>query len=123
MEFSIVTISMFVAALNEVTKMIAKTFGYKINRLIPIFSLVYGVALGIIGYFTPNVAMGNNLVEAIFIGLSAGAASTGCHQVYKQLSKKEFDDIDPSEDEELSDEDVEVDETNAELDDSDEADK
>ena len=117
MEFSIVTISAFVAALNEVTKMIAKTFGYKINRLIPIFSLVYGIALGIAGYFTPNVAMGNNLVEAIFIGLSAGAASTGCHQVYKQLSKKEYDDIDPSEDDEPDEEDDET-----EDDDSDESD-
>ena len=117
MEFSIVTISAFVAALNEVTKVIAKTFGYKINRLIPIFSLIYGVGLGIAGYFTPSVQMGNNLVEAIFIGLSAGAASTGCHQIYKQLAKKEYDDVDPAEDEETVEEVDEVDEDDIDVDD------
>jgi hypothetical protein len=31
--------------------------------------------------------MGSNLIEAIFIGLSAGAAATGINQVGKQLSK------------------------------------
>ena len=87
MEFSIVTISAFVAILNETTKTIAKSLGYNINRLIPICSLIFGVILGVVGYYTPNVQLGNNLIEAIFIGLSAGAASTGCHQVYKQLSK------------------------------------
>ena len=117
MEFSIVTISAFVAALNEVTKVIAKTFGYKINRLIPIFSLIYGVGLGIAGYFTPNVQMGNNLVEAIFIGLSAGAASTGCHQIYKQLAKKEYDGVDPAEDEETVEEVDGVDEDDIDVDD------
>ena len=109
MEFSITTIGAFVALLNEVTKMIAAQFGYKINRLIPIFSLVYGVALGIAGYFIPNVQMGNNLVEAIFIGLSAGGAATGCHQVYQQLSKKEYDDVDPPEDEPADEVDLDED--------------
>ena len=33
--------------------------------------------------------MGNNLVEAIFIGLSAGSAATGVNQISKQLNKKE----------------------------------
>ena len=33
--------------------------------------------------------MGNNLIEAIFIGLSAGAAATGVNQVGRQLTKNE----------------------------------
>ena len=85
MEFSIVTISAFVGALNELVKKIASIYGKDLNKFIPIFSIVFGIMLGIAGYFIPNVAMGNNIVEAIFIGISAGAAATVCHQVYKQL--------------------------------------
>ena len=47
----------------------------------------FGLILGIAGYYTPNVDMGRNLIEAIFIGLSAGAAATGINQVGKQLDK------------------------------------
>ena len=92
LEFSIVTITAFVAALNEATKLIFKCFNKKIDRFIPIFSLVFGVILGVWGYWMKNVDMGKNIIEAVFIGLSAGAASTGCHQVYKQLSKHDDDD-------------------------------
>ena len=99
LEFSIVTITAFVAALNEVTKLIFKCVNKNVDRFIPIFSLVFGVALGVWGYYIPDVDMGKNIIEAIFIGLSAGAAATGCHQVYKQLSKKEKPDEDePSDD-------------------------
>lgn len=94
-EFSIITITAFVAVLNEVVKIVFKCFNKKIDRFIPIFSLVFGLILGVWGFFIPNVDMGNNIVEAIFIGLSAGAASTGCHQVYKQLSKEEDSHYEP----------------------------
>lgn len=95
MEFSIVTISMFVTVLNEATKMVGETLGKNINRYIPIFSLVFGVILGIAGYYIPEVTIGSNIVEAIFIGLSAGAASTGCHQIYKQFEKASDDESEP----------------------------
>lgn len=108
MEFSIVTISAFVAILNEATKTIAKSLGYNINRLIPICSLIFGVILGVVGYYTPNVQLGNNLVEAIFIGLSAGGASTGCHQVYKQLSKDDDDYVAQHESDDEADDDTDV---------------
>jgi hypothetical protein len=49
--------------------------------------LVYGVALAICGYYIPDTYFGNNLVEAIFIGLSAGGAAVGVHQTFHQLSK------------------------------------
>jgi hypothetical protein len=88
LEFSIATISVFVSTLNELTKYITKTYIKKdISRYIPLFSLLYGLILGISGFFIPNVEMGSNIVEAIFIGLSDGAASTGIHQVYKQQTK------------------------------------
>lgn len=88
LEFSIATISVFVTTLNELTKYITKTYIKKdISRYIPLFSLLYGLILGISGFLIPSVEMGSNIVEAIFIGLSAGAASTGIHQVYKQQTK------------------------------------
>ena len=89
--FSILTISPFVGVLNEATKSIAKCFKKDISRYIPIFSLVYGVILGIAGYYIPDLDFGNNLVEAIFAGLVGGGAATGVHQTFHQLSSKTDD--------------------------------
>lgn len=89
--FSILTISPFVGILNEATKSVAKCFKKDINRYIPIFSLVYGVILGIAGYYIPDLDFGNNLVEAIFAGLVGGGAATGVHQTFHQLSSKTDD--------------------------------
>jgi hypothetical protein len=87
MEFSIVTISAFVMILDDAAKRIASCFDLKIDRYVPILSLIFGIVLGVWGYFIPSVNMGNNIVEAIFIGLAAGGCGTGYHQVYKQLTK------------------------------------
>lgn len=90
LEFSIITISSFVTLLDSITRYIGKfCFKKDISRVIPIFSIIYGVALGVCGFYTPNVEMGTNLIEAVFIGLSAGAAATGINQVGKQLNKKD----------------------------------
>ena len=87
-ELTIVTIGAFVAALNQATKYIATNFIKRdISKFIPICSVIYGLVLGIIGFYLPNANMGNNLIEAILIGISAGSASTGCHQIVKQLTK------------------------------------
>ena len=87
LQFSIGTISIFVGVLNELVKTIVKTsFNFDINKYIPIFSIIFGMILGIIGYFLPDVEMGENIVEAIFIGLAAGSTATGIHQIGKQLS-------------------------------------
>lgn len=93
-EFSIMTISMFVGMLNELVKFIAKTLGKNVNRYIPIFSIVFGACLGICGYFIDTVDMGHNIVDALFIGLASGASATGCHQIYKQMLK--YDDNTPT---------------------------
>jgi hypothetical protein len=90
LQFSILTIGTFITMLDSITIFIGKQcFKKDIRRVIPIFSLIFGLALGIAGYFTPNVDMGGNLVEAVFIGLSAGAAATGVNQVGKQLGKND----------------------------------
>ena len=88
LEFSIVTISTFVAMLNECTKYFVKLiFKKDIKKYIPIFSVLYGIILSIAGYYMTSVEMGNNVIEAIFIGISAGAAATGIHQIGKQFGK------------------------------------
>ena len=90
LEFSIVTISVFVSTLNEITKALVKgIFKKEINKFIPLFSIAYGIGLAIIEFYTGIENFGNNLVEAMFIGLSSGAAATGYHQVGKQLFKTE----------------------------------
>lgn len=94
LQFSILTIGTFVTMLDSITIFIAKAcFKKDIKKVIPIFSLVYGLALGIAGFYTPNVDMGGNLIEAVFIGLSAGAAATGVNQIGKQLGKNGDDDM------------------------------
>ena len=87
-ELTIVTIGAFVAAHNQATKYIAANFIKRdISKFIPICSVIYGLVLGIIGFYLPNANMGSTLVEAVLIGISAGSASTGCHQIVKQLTK------------------------------------
>ena len=99
MTFTITTIAAFVGILNEATKAFARSFGKNVNRYIPICSIVYGIILGVCGYFLPDVQMGNNIVEAIAIGISAGLSSTGVHQAFHQLAKP-AEDADPKVDDE-----------------------
>lgn len=92
LEFSIATITAFVGFLNELVKLISKKcFDKDLNKYIPLFSIAFGLILGIVGYLIPNVEMGNNIVEAIFIGISAGCAATGIHQVGKQLQPEKIE--------------------------------
>lgn len=92
LEFSIATITAFVGFLNELVKLISKKcFDKELNKYIPLFSIAFGLILGIAGYLIPNVEMGNNIVEAIFIGISAGCAATGIHQVGKQLQPEKIE--------------------------------
>lgn len=88
MQFSIITITSFVTMLDNIVIYIARTtFNFDIKKYIPIISIFFGLLLGIIGYFMEDVDMGTNLVEAIFIGISAGGSSVGLDQVGKQLNK------------------------------------
>lgn len=103
-DFSMFTLAAFVVAANEIVKIIANAIGgetgvEKIKRFIPLFSLAFGVILAIIGFFMPDVDMGKNVVEAVFIGFASGASATGYHQVVKQLQKPS--DTDDNYDDEL----------------------
>lgn len=90
LEFSIITITAFVSVLDTTMILILQNFVKgDFKKIIPLCSIIFGVTLGIVGYYTKNVEMGSNLVEAIFIGISAGAAATGIDQVGKQLGKKD----------------------------------
>lgn len=90
LEFSIISISTFVTILNEVVKYLADTvFKKDVSRYIPMFSVLFGIVLGVVGFYMPDVEMGNNVVESIFIGIAAGSAATGVNQIGKQLNKKD----------------------------------
>lgn len=90
LEFSIITISTFVTILNEGVKYFTELVLKKdIKKYIPMFSVLFGVILGIIGFYLPDVDMGSNIVEAIFIGIAAGSAATGVNQIGKQLYKND----------------------------------
>lgn len=89
MKLSIVTISTFVAMMNEATKYIGRNFIKRdISKFIPICSVVYGILLALLGfYFVPDSGLGDDFIEAIVIGISAGSASTGIHQIGRQMEK------------------------------------
>lgn len=90
LEFSIITLSTFVTLLVSTTRYIATIFKKDISYYLPIFAIIYGVILSVCGYYFTDVEMGNNIIEAIFIGLSSGAGACGVNQVGKQLYKKEL---------------------------------
>jgi hypothetical protein len=121
---SIPTIVAFVFILNEATKGIAKSLGKDINRFIPIFSVAFGLILGVGGYFIPSMKMGDNIITAIITGIASGLAATGGHQVGHQLTKPnvQVTTIDPSVIEELllSDDDEADDECDEDVDDPEE---
>lgn len=88
LQFSIITLSTFVTILVSTTRYIASLFKRDISYYLPIFAIIYGIILSVCGYYFTDVEMGNNIIEAVFIGLSAGAGACGINQVGKQLNKK-----------------------------------
>jgi len=88
MQFSIITITSFVTLLNDIVIYIAKTsFDKDVKKYIPITSIIFGMILGAFGYCIPDMDTGSNLVESLFLGISAGASAVGINQVGKQLDK------------------------------------
>lgn len=89
LKLTIVTIGIFVAMLDEGTKYIATNIIKKdVSTWIPVCSVVYGIILGIICYYTTDASVTYNLLETIFIGASAGASATCLDQTYKQAKKR-----------------------------------
>lgn len=88
MEGSIIAITSFVTVINNALIYIASTtFGFDIRKYIPMVSVILGLIMGVIGYYSSNIEMGSNLMEAVFIGVSAGSAATGINQIGKQMTK------------------------------------
>ena len=58
------------------------------NKWIPVIVGIAGAAIGLAGYFT-GVIPASDWLDAIVIGIVSGEASTGVHQVYKQLTQEE----------------------------------
>lgn len=89
LKLTLVTIGIFVALLDEGTKYIATNIIKKdVSTWIPVCSVVFGIILGIICYYTTDASVTYNLLETIFIGASAGASATGLNQTYKQAMKR-----------------------------------
>lgn len=58
------------------------------NKWIPTFVAVLGGLLGAVGlYIMPNFPA-NDIITAVAIGISSGAAATGVNQAFKQLFSK-----------------------------------
>ena len=88
LEFSIISLSTFVTILVSTTRYIVTIFKKDISYYLPIFAIFYGVILAVCGYYFTDVEIGNNIIEAVFIGISSGAGACGINQVGKQLNKK-----------------------------------
>lgn len=57
-------------------------------RLIPVFSVLLGVILGIVAFYAVNAIIpADNVFTAILIGGASGLAATGTNQIFKQLTK------------------------------------
>lgn len=62
----------------------------KFMRLIPVFSAITGALIGMIIFFAaPSIIPADNLFMALLIGAASGLASTGAHQVLKQLKSSQ----------------------------------
>lgn len=60
----------------------------KWRRLIPLWSAVLGVILGVVAYYVaPEIIVADNILTAIEIGLFSGLGATGINQIYKQATK------------------------------------
>lgn len=87
---AIPAITSLVVILNQATKWFGDTIIEKnINKYIPIFSVVYGLIIGLICLWQyPEVLpTGTTWFQAMILGIASGSASTGLHQIGAQLSK------------------------------------
>lgn len=75
---------------------ISALIGYAVKQIpaikdnyIPIIVCVVGAILAVLGhYFIPNF-ISENILDVIATGIVSGLASTGAHQIVKQIKKDE----------------------------------
>ncbi len=84
----IVSVPVIVTAVCAIMELLKGVFGCKEKflRLIPLLSAITGAAMGIIMFFAaPSLIPAENAFMALLVGGASGLASTGAHQVLKQL--------------------------------------
>jgi hypothetical protein len=72
---------------QSIKKMIPKFTTKNVSHLIPIISLISGIILSVICYYTNLLNVGETLFESIISGAIAGAGMTGLHQLPTQMRK------------------------------------
>lgn len=61
------------------------------KKWLPAIAGVSGAILGVIGMFTIPEYPATDIISAVAVGIISGLASTGGHQIYKQLFEVEPD--------------------------------
>lgn len=91
--FELISVPIIATLVYGVITLLKTVFGEKemFCKLTPIISATLGVVFGIIAFYcAPNIIPASNILSAILIGASSGLTATGTHQIFKQLSRKDF---------------------------------
>lgn len=95
MESTLILITTLSGILSEVVKKLAPKFTTKdVNHIIPIISLVSGICISIIFYYSNFCFVGETIIEAIICGCISGSGSVGIHQLPTQMRKYHQNDND-----------------------------
>ena len=89
MEFTSIPVIVLICYLiGEIYKVVFKS-KEDLYKLIPVFVTLLGGLVGLCVHLVdPSFLNVNSIVSALEIGLISGAASTGMHQMVKQIWKK-----------------------------------
>ena len=89
MEFTSIPVIVLICYLiGEIYKVVFKS-KEDLYKLIPVFVTLLGGLVGLVMYYVePSFLNVNNVISALEIGLISGSASTGMHQMVKQIWKK-----------------------------------
>jgi hypothetical protein len=89
MEFTSIPVIVLICYLiGEIYKVVFKS-KEDLYKLIPVFVTLLGGLVGLgVHLVEPSFLNVNNVISALEIGLISGAASTGMHQMVKQIWKK-----------------------------------
>lgn len=89
---SLPIITAIVYGLLTIYKILIKNAPDIWTRLIPVFACVLGIITAIVLFYgIPEMMLVNNIWIALLIGGVSGLASTGTHQIIKQLTKGDED--------------------------------
>lgn len=85
----VICIPLIISLVYGIVELLKLTFkSEKFLNYIPIISAGLGVTLSVVSfYLMPNLIPANNLLCAIFIGLTSGLSATGSNQIVKQMLK------------------------------------